>query len=138
MRVSHHLLTALIASAILSACSNAATPQGICNGVAVPAPPMILIYPAPNATGVPDGSFTLVLGAPVQTGLRLNGAGPLTSVAVPNPLPTPYATPSPTPSEYSGYAVGPLSAATTYTLTETLSPGTVCQFTETLGQFTTR
>ncbi|HTV92566.1 MAG TPA: hypothetical protein VMG98_07600 [Verrucomicrobiae bacterium] len=68
----------------------------------------------------------------------LNGAGPLAAAAVPNPLPTPYATPSPAPAEYSGYAVGPLKAATTYTLTETIAAGTPCESTETFGQFTTR
>ena len=97
-----------------------------------------MVYPAPNATGVPDGNFTLVLGGPVQTKLMLNGAGPLAAAAVPNPLPTPNASPSPVPSEYSGYTVGPLAAATTYTITETIADGTACQATETFGQFTTR
>jgi hypothetical protein len=99
---------------------------------------MPLIYPVPNATGVPDGNFTLVLGASVQMGLMLNGAGPLVSAAVPNPLPTPSAPESPAPFGYSGYAVGPLAAATTYTLTEVMAAGTPCQATETFGQFTTR
>ncbi len=143
MNASHRLLTGLIAGAMLAACSGGSTappgsssPQSICNGGPAPYEPMV--YPAPNATGVSDGNFTLVLGGPVQTGLMLEGVGLLASAAVPNPLPTPYATPSPTPSQYSGYAVGPLAAATTYTITETLAAGTPCQSTETFGKFTTR
>lgn len=125
----------LVAGVTLCACSPPASGQ-ICEAAVIPYEPMI--YPAPNATGVPDGNFTLVLAAPAQTALMINGAGPLRSAAVPNPLPTPYSTPSPTPSEYSGYAVGPLAAATTYTVTESGGAGTACPYTQTFGQFTTR
>jgi len=142
MNAAYRLLTVLSVGAMLAACSGTSTPPGtsspqsICNGVAQPVEP--LVYPVPNATGVPDGNFTLVLGGPAQTKLMLNGVGPLAAAAVPNPLPTPDASPSPVPSEYSGYAVGPLAAATTYTITETIAAGTACQATESFGQFTTR
>jgi hypothetical protein len=89
-----------------------------------PAAPQ-LIYPAPGATGVPDGNFTMVLT--YFQGVTLNGGasveGPFSQAALPSPLPTPYASPLPSGYPLAGYVVGALAPATTYTVTET-STGT--------------
>ncbi|HTV92565.1 MAG TPA: hypothetical protein VMG98_07595 [Verrucomicrobiae bacterium] len=73
MNAAHRLLTGLIAGAMVAACSGGSTappgsssPQTICNDSPQAYGPMI--YPAPNATGVPDGNFTLVLGPRYKPG----------------------------------------------------------------------
>jgi hypothetical protein len=112
--------------------------------VAIPAPPDML-YPMPNATGVPDGNFTLVAGygnfapptpklVPVNGGAAVSGGawGP-----APTPLPSPAATPRFSGETLYGSAIPALSAHTNYNVEVTVGTPP-CQTTETAGSFTTQ
>lgn len=111
---------------------------------ALPAPPELL-YPMPNATGVPDGNFTLVVGysttpPTMQLVTAAGGIPALSSNAwgpPPSPMPSPAATPRASSDTLHGLAVPALAAHTTYSAQVTFgSPP--CQSTETAGSFTTQ
>jgi hypothetical protein len=148
------LALALVALAsVLTACGgNSGTARMTCGPAPLePIPAHWLIYPAPNATDVPDSIGELVFAGLVQSGdsvgLATAGgasvpAGPFT--AAPSPLPTPYATP---PSSGIPLAAAPLpvlSPGTTYavgyTYTTWADNPPVCKgpATQPLGSFTTR
>jgi hypothetical protein len=104
-----------------------------------------LLYPMPNATGVPDGNFTLVVGygsaappvpqlVPVNGGAAVNGGawGP-----APTPLPSPAATPRSAGETLYGSAIAALSAHTAYNVTVTFGTPP-CETTESAGSFTTQ
>ena len=140
-----------IAGASLAACgggapSSGATPIPVCpaGANAVPAPPDLL-YPMPNATGVPDGNFTLVVGygpvAPPAPQLVPTGFGGYVAGgswgAPPSPMPSPAATPRSSSETLYGSAIPALASNTAYTLQVTFG-NPPCQTTESAGSFTTR
>ena len=138
------VLVCLLAWATLAGCGGAVASvrNAECGAIGtLPVPPMML-YPVSNVTGVPDGSFTLVLASTYGQSLALTSSGnanvALTTAAVPNPLPTPNATPPPgaTPA---GFAVGSLAAHTAYTITATFTQPAGCpNVTGNVGSFTTQ
>jgi hypothetical protein len=112
------------------------SPNNTCNGSAIPT--MALVYPAPGATGVPDGNFTLVIGSSFGIVGTIGIAGNnLAAASVPSPLPSPYATPQPQ-ATVSAYAVPPLAGGKTYTVVDSIAAGTPCAAQQTVGQFTTQ
>ena len=137
-------LGALLSIALLAGCGGAVASvrQAECGGYAIlPAPPTML-YPIANATGVPDGNFTLVLSSTYGVGLYLSSAGSanldLATTTVPSPLPSPSAT-APPSSTPAGYAVGPLAAHTAYTVAATFTQPAGCpNISATVGSFTTQ
>lgn len=111
---------------------------------AIPAPPDLL-YPIPDATAVPDGNFTLVVGygtatpppaqlVPANGGTTVIGGawGP-----PPVPLPSPAATPRSSSETLYGAQVPVLAAHTSYNVQVTVG-NPPCQTTETAGSFTTQ
>jgi hypothetical protein len=117
----------------------------ICNVTPI-VPFPALVYPAPNATGVPAGPFTLVLtsGARGQVSIfqaRTVIANDLPSASVPSPLPSPHATLSPYNSP-AGYAVPKLTANTRYgvldTYAATSGPCPSAGGSQVIGSFSTR
>lgn len=107
---------AVLAASIFAACSSTGSTSVQCPAAGTVVAPPTMLYPVSGATGVPDGNFTLVLSAAYGQTLTLSpGNATLASASVPNPLPTPNATPPPG-STPVGFAVGVLSAHTTYTI----------------------
>lgn len=104
----------------------------------IPAPPQ-MTYPAPNATNVPDGNFSVRVT--YQNGDLLSewSAPMLTSSTAPEIAGGPYAiVPTPGAYEYTS-VVGALRSATSYTVKVTNPPqGGQCSSTATLGSFTTQ
>jgi hypothetical protein len=117
----------LVGAASLAACNgnNSSTP----GGCGAPSGKVALVYPAPNATGIPDNFPGVIFGASVGLGgnyqallqpttLPLgNFIGLGTVVTWSQPLPTPYQTPSFSNPLYqiSSFAgQNPLSSGTTY------------------------
>lgn len=114
---------------LLAGCGGGAvgsTLQG-CTSVSPP----VLVYPAQNATGVPNGGFQLIVSYASNPGgafgvpsLSVSGAGSTNG--------------GPWSAGSSGQwtsAIPPLAAATAYTITVT---NTACVKTYTLGSFTTQ
>jgi hypothetical protein len=141
----------ILAGVILAACgggngstSPSPVPCPLAAAQAIPAPPDLL-YPMPNATGVPNGNFTLVAGygtftpppaqiVPANGGTTIAGGpwGP-----APSPLPSPAATPRSSSETLYGSAIPALAAQTTYNVDVTFGTPP-CQTTETAGSFTTQ
>jgi hypothetical protein len=98
-----------------------------------------MTYPAPNATGVPDGNFSI--GVTYQNGDIASQWSPpaVTASAAPTVNGGPY-TIVPTPGVYEyTTAVGALRPNTTYTVQVVNPPqGGRCSSTATLGSFTTQ
>ena len=136
--------------ALLAACAGTTSsdptpvPCPLAAQQALPAPPDLL-FPIPNATGVPDGNFTLVVGygsftpppleiVPASGGSAIAGSawGP-----PPTPLPSPAATPRSSSETLYASTIPPLSAHTTYNAQVTVGTAP-CQTTETAGSFTTQ
>jgi hypothetical protein len=134
------LLLIGIVAGVLAACGggqSGVAPAKQCFGYPVPAPPT-MIYPQSNATGVPDGDFTLILGFAYGNTTSLPSSstmvGPLAPTAVPSPLPSGAATPNPnfTPVAYS---VPALQSRTQYTISVQFALPNACPVT--IGSFTT-
>lgn len=111
---------------------------------AIPAPPDLL-YPIPNATGAPDGNFTMIAGygpfaPPTAQVVPSNGGATVTAGAwdaPPSPLPSPAATPRSAMETLYGAQVPSLMPRTTYSVQVTVGTPP-CQTTETAGSFTTQ
>ena len=137
-------VAALLSVALLAGCGGAVASvrQAEC-GMYPPLPsPPVMLYPIANATGVPDGNFTLVLSSTYGDGVFLRSSGnanlSLSTAAVPSPLPSPNASPPPG-STTAGFAVGTLAAHTTYTVAATFTQPAGCpNITGTVGSFTTQ
>ena len=137
-------LGALLSIALLAGCGGAVASlrQVQCGAYgSLPVPP-VMLYPVANATGVPDGNFTLVLSSTYGNGLFLSSTGnanlALATAAVPSPLPSPNATPPPG-STPAGFSVGTLAAHTTYTVAATFTQPAGCpNVTGDVGSFTTQ
>lgn len=133
------VVVAIIAS--LAACgggSSATHAPFPCPLGPIPAPPQ-LAYPAPNATKVPDGNFSLRINDPYshislwsQPDLVPGSGGPSVTAGPYEVVPTPGA------NVYTS-AVPSLRSATTYSVNVT-SPasGGPCAATQVLGSFTTQ
>uniref|UniRef100_E6Q2D5 Lipoprotein n=1 Tax=mine drainage metagenome TaxID=410659 RepID=E6Q2D5_9ZZZZ len=135
---------ALLGLALLAGCGGAVASvrQAECGGYAILPVPPTMLYPVANATGVPDGNFTLVLSSTYGDGLFLSSTGnanlTLATAAVPNPLPSPSAT-APPGATPAGFSVGPLAAHTTYTVAATFTQPAGCpNVTGNVGSFTTQ
>ena len=134
----------LLSVALLAGCGGAVASvrQAECGGYAILPVPPTMMYPIANATGVPDGNFTLVLSSTYGDGVFLSSNGnanlSLATAAVPGPLPSPSAT-APPGSTPAGFAVGTLAAHTTYTVAATFTQPAGCpNITGTVGSFTTQ
>lgn len=138
---------AVIVAALCACGGGTATPHPTpapCPEFPIPAPPDLL-YPMPNATGVPDGNFTLVVGygtfppppaeiAPANGGTAV-AAGAWS--APPSPMPSPAATPRSSSETLYGAPVPALASHTTFEVDVTVGTPP-CQQTETAGSFTTQ
>ena len=135
---------AVLGLALLAGCGGAVASvrQAECGAYGtLPVPPEML-YPMANATGVPDGNFTLVLSSTYGDGVYLSGGSganiALATTTVPSPMPSPSAT-APPSSTPAGYAVGALAAHTTYTVDATFTQPAGCpNISGTVGAFTTQ
>ena len=154
VRVS--FVSSVVAVTLLVACAGGATNPGVNPGCGfpppLPAPPApYLIYPAPNATAVPDNAGVLVFGGPSASGpIAIFTSGVSVPIgaftAAPSPLPSPHATPGAQFSNYPYYAapIPTLSPASTYTVTSSYQtwadtpPSCTATATQTLGSFTTQ
>lgn len=141
----------LASVALLTSCSGASSSSGpkpvpcpLGAAQAVPAPPDLL-YPMPNASGVPDGNFTLVAGygtftpPPIEI-VPANGGAAIAGAAwgpPPSPLPSPAATPRSSSETLYASAIPALAPHTTYNAQVTFGSAP-CQTTETAGSFTTQ
>ena len=103
--------------------------------------PSQLLYPIPNATGVPDGNFSLVTF--VATSVSLTAGA--TVIALGTPGPAPFPLPSPMASPYAGggamlqgEAAPALQTHTTYAVLDQRGAAGVCNPPLTLGSFTTQ
>jgi len=103
----------LIAATALAACSGTTVPpkdldvEGQpCHNVVTP----VMVYPAPGATGIPDGNFSVILSNHTVT-LTLNLVNS-NVVQVYTALPVP----NPTDPRQSAYAVPALQPQTTYSV----------------------
>lgn len=105
--------------------------------------PLLLIYPQPGSTAVPDGGFTAVVayGGPPSGVLSFSGgatnvtAGPWGTP--PSPMPSPAATVP--PGDYLfGASVGPLQAATQYTAEYQVGQTGPCNPPTLIGTFKTK
>ena len=137
-------IAALLGLALLAGCGGAiaSVRQAECGGYAIVPPPPTMLYPIANATGVPDGNFTLVLSSTYGDGVYLSSSGnanvSLATAAVPSPLPSPSAT-APPGATPAGFTVGPLAAHTTYTVASTfIEPAGCPNISGTAGSFTTQ
>jgi hypothetical protein len=105
-----------------------------------------LIYPANGATGVPDGTFTMMLDsngfapANITDAELTSAAGDVALSFVPTPSPQPTApTPMPVPELQAGVAA--LAPATKYTLILSASTAGPCSYkyiNAVIGSFTTK
>jgi hypothetical protein len=103
-----------------------------------------LIYPAPGSTGIPDSPPAIVVARPTSELVLQPAIGsPIVTsspAAVPSPLPSPNAQ-HPGITVYSGFAVPPLTPATTYTVTGhdiSTDPSCPGDYPQLLGSFTTQ
>ncbi len=135
---------AVLGLALLAGCGGAVASvrQAECGGYAILPPPPKMLYPLANATGVPDGNFTLVLSETYGIGIYLSGGSganiSLATTTVPSPLPSPSAT-APPSSTPAGYAVGALAAHTTYSIDATFTQPAGCpDIPAYVGAFTTQ
>ena len=137
-------IAALLGLALLAGCGGAiaSVRQAECAAVGtLPVPPTML-YPIANATGVPDGNFTLVLSSTYGDGVYLTSSGSanlnLATTTVPSPLPSPSAT-APPGATPAGFTVGALAAHTTYTVAATFTQPAGCpNISGMVGSFTTQ
>jgi hypothetical protein len=121
------ILAAMLAlSAALAACSSPPfgggppPPPKYCAGLAPP----LLVYPAPNATGVPDGNFQVYVSYPENPSVDFSGPFVTSSAgaivdggnwASPTPGPTPGVV-NPNGDEFFAASMPSLAPATEYTL----------------------
>ncbi|HUY10758.1 MAG TPA: hypothetical protein VMV73_00695 [Candidatus Dormibacteraeota bacterium] len=138
------VLVCLLAWATLAGCGGAVASarNAECKAIGTLIAPPIMLYPVANATGVPDGNFTLVLASTYGNSLSLVSSGnanlQLATTAVPSPLPTPNVSPPPG-STPAGFAVGALAAHTTYTIAASFTQPAGCpNVTGNVGTFTTQ
>jgi hypothetical protein len=141
MKARFVTLSALVVGVILAACGGGAestTRPVPCPLFAIPAPPQ-LVSPAPGATSVPDGNFSIQVSFPngnlasewsapkLVAGNASVNAGPYVIAATTGPA-----------YEYTS-AVGALSSATAYSVQVVNPPaGGACSTTATLGSFATQ
>ena len=137
---------AVLGLALLAGCGGGGAVASLqkvqCVNTAMLPPPPEMLYPMDNATGVPDGNFTLVLSEPYGNGVYLSGGSganiSLATTTVPSPLPSPSAT-APPSSTPAGYAVGALAAHTTYTMDALFTESAGCpDIPVYVGAFTTQ
>jgi hypothetical protein len=146
------MLMFVLATAALAACGGTLHARDNCGTIPppVPVPEAWLIYPMPDATGVPVsvGNLIFVDQAPLFTTVAVTspyGPVPLgTFTAAPTPIPSPHSTQFTGTEPYVEASVPTLSASTTYTVTYSYmdwadNPPT-CQALESrnLGSFTTQ
>jgi hypothetical protein len=128
------------------ACSNATVPLSThaCAGIAIPYEQ--LLYPIPNATGVPTAAASLVFNGGLDDGFLVvltpaSGAALAlgTFVAAPSPLPSPMATPQAAGGTLVSTPYTQLASATTYTVSYRLPESGACgDDSQTAGRFTTQ
>jgi hypothetical protein len=108
-----------------------------------------VLYPIDDASGVPDGNFTLIVAYPVNPsslwapptfvasgGTQVSGGG---YVAAPSPLPSPMATPGIPESTMYGVAVPALQSKTTYSVVLNANLNIAsCASAITVGSFSTQ
>jgi hypothetical protein len=154
-------LALFLAVAAGVACSSKSTPVVNCGlPPPLPIPELILLYPAPGATGVPDAIDSLVFSGNGEdyfgpttialTTMSTDGAVSVVAQGTPGPAPSPLPSPLATPSGLgidtpnSGLPVPTLSPATTYSVSRTYEdfseqpPTCRTKISETLGTFTTQ
>jgi hypothetical protein len=161
MKINARMGFAMLLAATAAACSSKSSPVVNCGlPPPLPIPELILLYPAPGATGVPDAIGSLVLSGngedyygPTTIALTtMSTGGGVTVVAqgTPGPAPSPLPSPLATPSELgadapnSGLPVPTLSPATTYSVSRTYEdfsekpPTCRTHVTQILGTFATQ
>lgn len=137
------LFAILAATALLTACNAGGTQTSTpipspCPLFPIPAPPQ-MTYPAPNATGIPDGNFNMQFTYRNSELATQYSAPAVMASSAPTVTGGPYAiVPTPGAFEYTS-AIGALHSSTTYTVQVVTPPqGGHCSTTETLGSFTTQ